>query len=314
MAMGNSILLTSCLFQNTPGPHFRVLESAGFDITRLRGPLPESELLEALHGFDALLCDTDDVTEAVVESSRPRLRVISKVGASTASIDTAACARHGVAVLTTTGINHHAVAELTLGLMLSLSRRIPASAEAMRAGRWRREPGNELRGRRLGVVGLGRIGQEVAKLARCFGMQVSAFTPTWPEEFAAAHGIMRCDSLLDLAGAADVLTLHPALSPGTVEMINRDVLRALPAGALLINTSRAALVDHTAVLAALDSGHLGGFASDVPEGEPPDPDDPLIRHPLTLITPHVGSLTHQSIPRLLTKAAENLITFLRESP
>lgn len=314
IAMGNSVLLTSCLFQNTAGPHFRVLDAAGMATTRLRGPLPESELLAALGDFDALLCDTDDVTEAVLEKARPRLRVISKVGASTASIDTAACARHGVAVLTTTGINHHAVAELTLGLILSLSRRIPSSAEALRAGRWRRDPGNELRGRRLGVVGLGRIGQEVAKLARCFGMEVSAFTPNWPEEFAASHGIHRCPGLLDLAGVADVLTLHPALSPDTMEMINRDVLRALPAGALLINTSRAALVDHQAVLDALDSGHLGGFASDVPEGEPPDPDDPLIRHPLALITPHVGSLTHQSIPRLLTKAAENLVAFLRENP
>jgi D-3-phosphoglycerate dehydrogenase len=271
-------------------------------------------LLAALGAFDALLCDNDDVTAAVLAKACPRLRVISKVGASTSSFDTAACARHGVSLLTTTGINHHAVAELALGLILSLSRGIPASATALREGRWRRDPGNELRGRRLGIVGLGRIGQEVAKLAGCFGMVISAVTPNWPHDFAATHGIQRRDSVLELAENSDVLTLHPALSPDTVAMIGRDVLRAMPAGSILINTSRAALVDHQAVLEALDSGHLGGFASDVPEGEPPDPDDPIIRHPRSLITPHVGAFTHQSIPRLLTKAVDNLVGFFQTSP
>lgn len=259
--MGNSVLLTSCLFQHTPGPHSCLLQRAGIETTAIRGPLPESELQEALGEFDALLCDNDDVTGAVLEKACPRLRMISKVGASTRSIDLAACKRHGVEVATTSGINQHAVAEHTLGLILSLTRHIPASVEALREGRWRREPGNELHGRRLGVVGLGRIGQEVARLGRCFGMEVSAVTPNWPEEFAREHGIRRAENLTDLAGNSDILTLHPALTPDTIGMVSRKLLDRMRPGALLINTSRADLVDHCAVLEFLESGHLGGFAS-----------------------------------------------------
>ncbi|MFM7179893.1 MAG: phosphoglycerate dehydrogenase [Verrucomicrobiales bacterium] len=309
--MAPSVLLTSCLFRNTPGPHQAVLSQAGLRVTPLRGPLPESELLAALGDYDGLLCDDDDVTAAVLDRACPRLKIISKVGSSTTSIDMEACARHGVTVATTTGINHHAVAELTIGLILSLARQIPATTEAIKSGRWRREPGNELRDRELGIVGLGRIGQEVARLARAFGMKVRAFARHWPEEVAQEIGVLRAESLLDLASTADVLTLHPALNPSTNGMVDRELLRAMPPGALLINTSRAALVDHNAVLEALESGHLGGFASDVPEAEPPDADDPLVRHPKAIITPHVGSLTYQSIPRLLIRAAENLVEFFR---
>jgi D-3-phosphoglycerate dehydrogenase / 2-oxoglutarate reductase len=307
--MPPSLLLTSCLFQNTPGPHQDVLARSGLRVTPLRGPLPESELRSALGGHQALLCDSDDVTESVLEAACPALRVISKVGSSTSSIDLAACSRRGVEVLTTTGINHHAVAELTLGLILALARNIPGSAAALREGRWRREPGNELRGRRLGVVGLGRIGLEVARLGRAFGMEVAAFARTWPQEAAAEMAIQRAASLRELAGRSDILTLHPALTAATIGMVDAGLLAALPPGALLVNTSRAALVDHHAVLAALQSGRLGGFASDVPEPEPPDPDDPLLHHPRALITPHTGSLTFQSIPRLLVRAAENLVGF-----
>lgn len=307
--MAPSVLLTSCLFRNTPGPHQTVLGQADFRLTPLRGPLPESELMAALGDYDALLCDGDDVTAAVLEHACPRLKIISKVGSSTTSIDMEACSRHGVSVATTSGINHHAVAELTIGLILSLARQIPATAEAVKGGRWRREPGNELRERELGIVGLGRIGQQVARLARCFGMRVRAFARHWPEDFAREIGVARADSLLDLAATADVLTLHPALNPSSTGMVDRALLRAMPPGALLINTSRAALVDHDAVLEALESGQLGGFASDVPEAEPPDADDPLVRHPKAIITPHIGSLTYQSIPRLLIKAAENLVEF-----
>ena len=307
--MAASVLLTSCLFRNTPGPHQSVLSQAGLRVTPLRGPLPESELISALGEYDGLLCDDDDITAAVLDRACPRLKTISKVGSSTNSIDTVACARYGVTVATTSGINHHAVAELTMGLILSLARQIPSTTEAVKAGRWRREPGNELRGRELGIVGFGRIGQEVARLARAFGMNVRAFARHWPEEVAAEIGVSRADSLPGLASSADVLTLHPALNPSTVGMVDRALLQAMPPGALLINTSRAALVDHGAVLEALENGHLGGFASDVPEAEPPDPDDPLVRHPKAIITPHVGSLTYQSIPRLLIKAAENLVEF-----
>lgn len=307
--MKRNLLLTSCLFQSTPGPHQVLLAEAGFRVTHLRGPLPESELLDALPGHDALMCDTDDVTDEVLALATPQLKVISKVGSSTASIDLEACRRRGVEVLTTSAINHHAVAEQTMALMLALSRHIVPLANAMRDGRWRRDPGNELRGRTLGIVGLGRVGREVARLGCAFGMHVAGYGNHWPDDFAAEFSMVRHPTLESLASAADILSLHNTLAPETRHMVDAALLRLMPPGALLVNTSRAGLVDHRAVLAALERGDLGGYASDVPEKEPPDPDDPLLHHQNALFSPHVGSLTFQSIPRILIRAVENLRGF-----
>ncbi len=309
--MSHSVLLTSCLFQSTPGAHRALLGRSGLEVTHLRGPLPASELGGALRGHEALVCDNDDVTAEVLSGAVPDLRVISKVGSSTSSIDLEACRRHNVQVLTTSSINHHAVAEQTFALILSLSRRVVPLANAIREGKWRREPGNELRGRRLGILGLGRIGLEVAGLGRAFGMQVLGYGKFWPDEEAARLGIERMPDPAALASECDILSLHTSYRAETHYIANDDLISALPPGALLINTSRAALVDPGAVLAALQSGHLGGFASDVPEPEPPDPDDPLILHPSALFTPHVGSFTFQSVPRILVRAVENLLGFLK---
>jgi len=312
--MNRNLLLTSCMFQSTPGPHQVMLAQAGFRVTHLRGPLPESELLAALPGHEALMCDTDDVTTQVIEAAAPQLRLIAKVGSSTASIDLDACQTHNVTVLTTSAINHHAVAEQTLALILALSRHIVPHANAIRDGRWRRDPGNELRGRTLGIVGMGRIGREVARLGSAFGMRVAGFGHHWPDSFAEEFSIVRHPSLESLAADADILSLHCRLDADTRHMVDTALLRLMPPGALLVNTSRAGLVDHRAVLAALDRGDLGGYASDVPEKEPPDADDPLILHPNALFSPHVGSFTFQSVPRILIRAVENLIGFFDPKP
>lgn len=310
ISMPATVLLTSCLFQNTPGPHQELMAKAGLRLVPLRGPLPESELRQAVGDCDGLLCDTDDVTARVVEAAVPRLRLISKVGASSASIDLDACRSHGIEVMTTTGINHHAVAEHTLGLILSLARNIPASFQGLREGRWPRDPGNELRGRRLGILGFGRIGREVARLGAAFGMEVTAFARHGAE---AVDGVAPAATVEELVGHCDILSLHAPLSPETFQLVDAKLLAQLPPGALVVNTARAALVDHGAILDALESGRLGGYASDVPEREPPDPDDPLLHHPRVVFTPHTGSLTYQSIPRLLVRAAENVVDYFQKA-
>jgi D-3-phosphoglycerate dehydrogenase / 2-oxoglutarate reductase len=140
-------------------------------------------------------------------------------------------------------------------------------------------------------------------------MEVHAYGNYWPEEFCQAHQVVRHDSIESLLAAVDILSLHTMLSASTRHLINAERLALLPRDALLLNTSRGELVDSTAVLEALNSGHLSGYAADVMEHEPPAPDAPLLSHPKSLITPHIGSRTYESVPRQAMRATQNLINF-----
>jgi D-3-phosphoglycerate dehydrogenase len=201
------------------------------------------------------------------------------------------------------------VAEHTFCLLLALVRNLVDSVNATRAGKWTRITGNELWQKRVGIVGLGRIGQEVVKRCRGFEMEVHAFGNYWPAEFAQKQQLIRHVSLDAMLPDLDVLSLHTMLSLETRHLINADRISKMPKGALLINTSRGELVDSSAVLNALNSGHLGGYAADVMETEPPPPDHPLPRHPKAIITPHIGSRTYESVPRQAMRATKNLINF-----
>ena len=183
------------------------------------------------------------------------------------------------------------------------------SVNATRAGKWTRLTGNELWEKKIGIVGLGRIGQEMIRRCRGFDMEVHAYGNYWPDEFCTAHQVVRHETIESLLVSVDILSLHTMLSASTRHLIGATRLAYLKPGAILVNTSRAELVDAEAVLAALDSGHLGGYAADVMEHEPPSPDDPLPRHPRVIITPHIGSRTFESVPRQALKATRNLINF-----
>jgi len=307
------LLLTSTLFQQTPGPHQDILARGGFTITPMRGPLPQSILIEKIACHDAILCDEDDLSAAVLHKAKPRLKVISKVGATTAAIDSQACDQLGITLLTTAGINHNAVAEHTLCLMLALSRNLIHNHLDIRKGHWRRLPGNELRGRRLGILGLGRIGLAVAQLAHAFGMELHGHSRNWPAKQTANLNIQQHHSPVELAKAVDILSLHCPLTPQSHHLLNRDFIARMRPSTCIINTSRGALVDEQALCEALDNGHIGGYACDVLESEPPDKDDPLLRNPKTIITPHIGALTFQGIPRQLELAAEQLINFFENT-
>jgi D-3-phosphoglycerate dehydrogenase len=305
------ILLTTCSFQDTPGPHHQLMEAQGWDITRERGPLSEERMLELAGGFDAFLCGDDAITRAVLERSLPRLKVISKYGIGLDKIDIPATRELKVPVLFTPGVNHDTVAEHTFLLLLALAKNFPAAIDATRAGQWTRKTGHELFEKRLGLIGLGRIGQEVAKRAHAFGMSLHAFGNYWPEEVAAACAITRHDSLDSLFAAVDIISPHTKLGPDTLHCINAERLALLPDGAWVVNTGRGELVDQAAVIAALDSGKLAGYAADVLDEEPPPPDHPLLHHPRAIITPHIGSRTFESVPRQAMKSLTNLINALR---
>jgi D-3-phosphoglycerate dehydrogenase / 2-oxoglutarate reductase len=312
--MSQRVLLTTTSYQDTPGEHHALLAAQGFDVHRERGPLPESKMLELAGDFDAFLCGDDEITAAVLEKSAPRLKVISKYGIGLDKIDVAECTRRKLPVLFTPGVNHTTVAEHVFCLLLGLVRNLVDSANSVRAGQWKRVTGNELWQKKLGLIGLGRIGQEVAKRARAFDMEVHALDLYWPEAFAEQHGITRHTESESLLSACDVISLHTNLSEQTRHLIKAERIAIMKPGALLVNTARAELVHLQDVIDALNSGKLGGYATDVLDEEPPPADHPLLQHPRALITPHIGSRTFESVPRQAMRSTLNLVNYLSGAP
>ncbi len=304
------ILLTTTSYQDTPGPHHDLMAAQGYEIVRERGPLTEARMLELAGEFDGFLCGDDAITRAVLEKSLPRLRVISKYGIGLDKIDLPATRDLGIPVLFTPGVNHTTVAEHTFCLLLASRRNLLAATDATRAGQWKRPTGHELWQQKIGIIGLGRIGQEMVKRCLGFEMEVHAFGNFWPDDFAARHPMIRHSSIDSLCEAVGILSLHTRLEPATHHLIDARRLALLPEGAVLVNTSRAELADTAAVLAALDSGRLAAYATDVMDQEPPPPDHPLLRHPKAIVTPHIGSRTYESVPRQAMMATRNIVHFL----
>ncbi len=308
------VLLTTTSYQDTPGPHHALLAAQNYDVQCERGPLPERRMLQLAGDFDAFLCGDDAISKAVLDKALPRLRVISKYGVGLDKIDVHECTRRKLPVLFTPGVNHMTVAEHTFCLLLAVARNLVESANAVREGKWNRLTGHELWQKSIGLVGLGRIGQEVARRAIAFGMKVHGLNRHWPSEFANEFGVTRHETIETMMPQIDVLSLHAGLSESTRHLVNKERINLSKPGLLLINTARAELVQITDVIAALDSGRLAGYATDVLEEEPPRPDNPLLKHPKVLITPHIGSGTFESIPRQAMRATLNLVNFLRNDP
>ncbi len=305
------VLVTTTSLQDTPGPHHDQLAAAGLELVRERGPLPESKMLELAGSFDAFLCGDDQITRAVIEKSLPRLRIIAKYGIGVDKIDVAAATEKNIPVLFTPGVNHTTVAEHCFGLMLCLSKHFVDSVNSTRAGGWKRLTGHELFGKTLGIVGLGRIGKEMAIRGRAFGMPCIAYDLYWDEKFAAANNVTRAANLDDLLKVSDVVSLHTNLTAETQEMINPRSLGIMKKGAMLINCGRGELINNAAVAAALESGQLGGYGADVLDVEPPPADHPLPKAKNCIITPHVGSRTYESVQRQAGMAVQNLLLALR---
>jgi D-3-phosphoglycerate dehydrogenase / 2-oxoglutarate reductase len=308
------VLLTTTSFQDTPGVHHDLLARAGFDLVRERGPLSEARMLELAGQFDAYLCGDDVLTRAVIRKSLPRLRVISKYGIGLDKIDLAAATELKVPVLFTPGVNHTTVAEHTFALLLAAVRNLVPEANHVAQGRWTRITGTELFGKTLAIVGLGRIGREVAVRARAFGMGLLGYGNFWDEEFARQNGIERVESFDDVLRKADVVSLHTKLTPQARHIINSGNIGLMKPGAVIVNCARGELVELSALVKALKSNSILAYAADVLDQEPPPPDHPLLGLPNVVITPHIGSRTHESVQRQASCAVENLTLFLAGKP
>ena len=307
------VLLTTTSFQDTPGAHHALLERSGFDVVRARGPLSEAQMLALIEqhgGFDAFLNGDDRISARVIDAAGPRLRVIAKYGIGLDSIDVAHATAKRIPVLFTPGVNHTTVAEHAFGLMIGLAKEFWVHASAVKSGKWVRHTGHELMGKTLGVLGLGRIGQEVVRRAKAFGMRCVAFDVYWPEAFAAEYGVERVATAEGVLPLADVVTLHMNLTDANRGLINARTLATMKRGAYLINTARGGLVVEDDVAEACRSGQLAGYGTDVVDEEPMRPGHPFQSIDSILVTPHIGSRTFESVERQALRAVTNLVEYL----
>lgn len=305
------ILLTTTSYQDIAGPHHALLESTGVEIVRERGPLTEAKMLELSGDFDAILCGDDQITRAVLEKSAPRLKILSKYGIGVDKIDVAAATEMGIPLAFCPGVNHTTVAEHTFALLLALSRQLVEEVNFTRSGNWKRLTGHEIMGKTIGIVGLGRIGKEVAIRSKAFGMHVIGYDVYWDEAFASAQGITRAANVAEVFEKSDVLSLHTNLTNETRDMVRAETIAIMKDGVIILNCSRGEVVVNADVVAALESGKIAGYGADVLDEEPPRPDHPLLAAKNCIITPHIGSRTYESVQRQAMMAAQNLLHLLR---
>jgi D-3-phosphoglycerate dehydrogenase / 2-oxoglutarate reductase len=301
------ILLTTTSFQDTPGAHHDLLAQTGWEIIRARGPLNEAGTLALVGDVDGYICGDDAITRKVLEKARPKLRVLSKYGIGVDKIDVKSCTEFGIPLLFTPGVNHTTVAEHNFLLLLALEKNFLFHTDSTRSGGWKRKTGHELLEKTIGIIGLGRIGKEVAIRSHAFGMKVIAYDKHFDNAFGRQYDVKKAASLEEVFAASDYLSLHTNLTPETRDMVCAKSIAKMKKGVLILNCARGEIVNTNDIVDALKSGQVGGYGTDVLDQEPPPADHPLPKLPNVVITPHVASRTYESVVRQATTAVKNLI-------
>jgi D-3-phosphoglycerate dehydrogenase len=285
----------------TPQPGWRVIVSN------------PDEYQQHLAEADALIVRNTVKVDAELLAAAPRLRVIGKAGVGAENIDIEAATAAGVLVMNTPGGNAVSVAEHTLGLMLAMARSIPQAAVSTKRGEWGRVKyvGTELRGKTLGVVGLGSIGQEVVRRARAFEMKIIANDPYVNSQSAADLGAT-LKPLGDLFAESDYITLHVALTLETYALLNAAAFAKMKKGVRIVNCARGELVDGEALRKAIESGKVAGAALDVLQTEPPASSEPLLKLDQVIATPHIGGTTEEAQETVGVRIAEQIVQYLRQ--
>ncbi|WP_033792675.1 D-2-hydroxyacid dehydrogenase family protein [Pantoea septica] len=282
----------------------------------LHQPVADDDaLIVALADSDIIVAMRERTPLTAARLARlPRLKLIVTSGMRNAAIDLDACRARGIAVCGTESSSAPPL-ELTWGLLLALARHIVPENQALRSGGpWQQHLGIGLEGKTLGLIGLGKIGGGMAKVAQAFGMRVCAWSQNLTAERAAACGATLMPSLPALLAASDIVSLHLVLSARTRHLLDAAALAQMKPGALLVNTARAGLVDQQAMLAALRTGQLAGAALDVFEAEPLPADHPLRQLPNVLATPHLGYVADSNYRRYFTQAVEDIAAWLQRQP
>jgi D-3-phosphoglycerate dehydrogenase len=288
-----------------------LLKQAGIELDE-RPDLKGDALKQALRAADGVIVRSKPNLTADVLADPGRLRVIVRAGVGVDNIDVAAATRKGILVMNTPGGNTVSTAEQTVTLLMALARNTPAADAHVRAGKWERGKfvGSQLAGKTLAVVGLGRIGREVARRAAALDMKVIGFDPFLAPAAAAQLGIEAAPDLDALLPRCDFLTVHTPLTDETRDLIGAAQIARMKKGARLVNCARGGIINEAALADALRSGHLAGAALDVFVTEPPPPDHPLLKLPNVVLTPHLGASTAEAQLSVATEAAQLLIDYL----
>jgi D-3-phosphoglycerate dehydrogenase / 2-oxoglutarate reductase len=299
----SKLVISTSSFDVDHNPHIQHLLQEGMHIAgnSYGRKLTEDEAIELL-GTDAIgmIAGIEPLTERVFASAKS-LKVVSRCGSGLDSVDLAAAKRYGIAVLNTPEAPAQAVAELTMGLMLSALRRICQTDRLLRAGEWPRMQGQLLAAQVVGIVGFGRVGRRVARLCQAFNAEVVAHD-SYVEQSLQGIKLMPLEKLL---AEADVITLHLTYDADTHHLLDAEAFARMKPGAVVINTARGGLIDEIALAEALISGQLGAAALDVFEQEPYH--GPLLKCDKAILTSHIGSLARESRQRMEAEAAENLL-------
>lgn len=304
-----------------PDAGLRLLRDvADLDVWDGELPPPRDELLRRVVGVDGLLALlTDRVDDELLDAAGPALRVVSNFAVGYDNVDVAACARRGIPVGNTPGVLTEATADMAFTLLLAVARRVTEADAYVRDDRWRTWGpmlllGKDVSGATLGIVGFGRIGREMARRARGFGMRVLFNSRTRATEAVEAEFGASWVDLKTLLAQSDFVSLHVNLGPETRHLIDAAALARMRPGSVLINTARGPVVDQDALTDALRSGHLWGAGLDVTDPEPMRADHPLAQMLNCLVVPHVASATERTRDRMAEKAARNVIAGLRGEP
>ena len=294
------------------GPHFQMLSENGFTVlpgNRERNYRNPSELIEELAECVAVIAGSEPYPAHVL-AALPQLRVIARTGVGFDAIDLTTCNELKIAVAITPGVNHHAVAEHTIAMLMAVARGFPDRDRFVRAGKWKRFNTPRVMGSTLGLMGLGRIGKAVAERAIGLGMQVIAHDPQIDQEYINHHKIQSVP-VYELLSRSEFVSLHLPAGQQTHHFINRETLSLMKAGAILINTARGSLIDEAALCEAITSGHLRGADLDVFEQEPLPINSPLLQIDRILLSGHLAGLDEQAEEGTLSMSAETLLKLYR---
>ena len=309
MAQATVLVTTRSFGREVPEPMDR-LKREGIRILEWRegSGLSETDLVAKVAQADAWIVAFHPIGPALMDAA-PRLRVIAKHGVGVDNIDIAAATARGIAVATAPSANDQAVADLTMALLLALLRRIPEVNASVKAGRWERFLGFGLAGKVFGILGLGRIGQSVARRAKGFGVDLIGADLAWSEETAREIGVRRV-TMPELFAQSDVISLHAPLTPETQGLIDEAAIARMKPGVWIVNTSRGKVVNEKALYEALVAGKVAGYATDVFETEPPV-GSPLFGLPNVIASPHMGTHTRESLQLMGDRAANTVLRVLR---
>jgi D-3-phosphoglycerate dehydrogenase len=302
-----TVLIGPSHLRNAPGRFRSILESGGFTVIDPVGDsaLNEKQLAQYLPTVDALLCGGEAMTPGMFALA-PKLRVVARVGVGYDLVDLEAASSKKIPVTITPGTNQGSVAEQTFGLLLALTRNIVFNDTNIKAGGWARPLPAPIRGKTIGIVGLGRIGKAVAIRARAFEMNVIACDSICDDAFDSEFQIKRV-SLDELFAQSDVISLHCPSLDETKGMINKVSLAKMRPGALLLNTARGQLIVESDLRDALVSGHLGGAGLDVLNNEPPEPGNPLLGLSNVVFSPHIGGIDTKGMDDMATLACQTIV-------